>query len=99
MAWHAWGNRPVNSTTPQPVSNPSTGTLCAEIDSTQLGTASFRPDQKMIVQVSWLLGSDTSATWQCPMPPSMGSNWSNYDAAPGTVRSKIYATDSTRAGW
>jgi len=64
MAWHDWGNSPINSTTPQPVSNPSTGTLCAEIDSTQLGTAFFRPDQKMIVQCSWLLGSDTSATWQ-----------------------------------
>lgn len=64
MAWHDWGNQPINSTTPQPVSNPSTGTLCAEIDSTQLGTAFLRVGQSMNVQVSWLIGSDTSATWQ-----------------------------------
>ena len=64
MAWHDWGNRPINSTTPQPVSNPSTGTLCAEIDSTQLGTNQFTASQSRIVQCSWLIGGDTSATWQ-----------------------------------
>lgn len=64
MAWRDWGNPPVYSTTPQPVSNPSTGTLCAEIDSTQLGTQNLAVDQKLLVMTTWLVGGDTAVTWQ-----------------------------------
>lgn len=64
MAWRDWGNPPVFSTTPQPVSNPSTATLCAEIDSTQLGTQNLAPDQKILVMTTWFVGGDTLATWR-----------------------------------
>ena len=63
MAWHMWGNKPITST--QGIaSNPSTATLVAELDSTQLNTASYVGSQNGLFQVSWLLGCDTSATWQ-----------------------------------
>ncbi len=64
MAWRDWGNPPVFSTTPQPVANPSTGTLCAEIDSTQLGTKDLIANQKLLVQTTWFIGGDTLATWR-----------------------------------
>lgn len=63
--WYADGNVPINSTTPQPVTNPSTSVLCAEIDSTQLGTFSMVTGQAKNVRVTWLIGSDTNVTWQC----------------------------------
>lgn len=62
--WYEWGNTPINSTTPQPVTNPSTTTLCAEIDSTQLGTVNLKTGQSLNMRVTWLIGSDTNATWQ-----------------------------------
>jgi hypothetical protein len=64
LAFRDWGNPPVFSTTAQPVSNPSTATLCAEIDSTQLGTQDLVAGQKVLVMTTWLVGGDTSATWQ-----------------------------------
>ncbi len=64
MAWRDWGNQPIQSTGSNPVANPSTSTLIAEIDSTQLGTASFAPSQHKNLQVTWLVGADTNATWQ-----------------------------------
>ena len=65
MSYFDWGNRAISSTTPQPVNNPSTATLCAEIDSTQLGTANFVTGQSAVFRVSWILSADTNATWQC----------------------------------
>lgn len=62
--WYDWGNVPINSTTPQPVSNPSTTTLVAEIDSTQLGTQNLVAGQAKNFRVSWLVGADTNVTWQ-----------------------------------
>ncbi len=62
--WYSLGNTPVNSTTPQPVTNPSTSALCAEIDSTQLLTQNLVGAQELRYRVTWLLGSDTNATWQ-----------------------------------
>lgn len=64
MAWHDSGNRPINSTNAPPVSAPSTSTLLAELDSTMLGTASFRTGQSMIFEVRYTLGADTNVTWQ-----------------------------------
>lgn len=64
MAWHDSGNRPINSTGFAPVAAGSTATLYAELDSTQLGTAYFRPGQSMIAQVTYILGGDTNITWQ-----------------------------------
>lgn len=57
------GNKPINSTGAV-VSAPSTETLLAELDSTQLGTVNFRIGQRQLFRVSWIVGSDTSATWQ-----------------------------------
>jgi hypothetical protein len=65
MAWYDSGNPPICSTSvAQPVSNPSTATLLAEIDSTQLGTAFFSGDQDRIYRVTWIVGADTSAVVQ-----------------------------------
>ena len=38
MAWHDWGNKPINSTGVAVVAAPSTSSLIAELDSTMLGT-------------------------------------------------------------
>lgn len=70
MAWRDWGTVPINSTTPQPASNPSTSTLIAEVDSTQLGTQNFAAGQSRPALVTWILGSDTNATWQCEVANS-----------------------------
>lgn len=59
-----FGNAAIYSTTAQPVSNPSTATLCAELDSTQLGTKNLADGQRLNCQVTWIVGGDTSATWQ-----------------------------------
>lgn len=64
MAWYDWGNQTILSTGAGLVSNPSTSTLIAEIDSTQLGTANFVANQHRVLAVTWLPGADTSATWQ-----------------------------------
>lgn len=59
------GNPPINSTGFAPVSGPSTSTLLAELDSTQLGTKDFRSGQSRLYRVNWILGADTNVTWQC----------------------------------
>jgi hypothetical protein len=59
------GNPPINSTGFLPVAAPSTSTLLAELDSTQLGTKDFRAGQSRLYRVNWILGADTNATWQC----------------------------------
>jgi hypothetical protein len=64
MPWRDWGNPPVYSTTAQPVGTPSTATLCAELDSTQLGTKDLVSGQKVLVMTTWFIGGDTSYTWQ-----------------------------------
>lgn len=61
--FHDWGNHPINSTAAL-ASNPSTSTLIAELDSTQLGTQNLVPGQKLLVRANWILGSDTNAIWQ-----------------------------------
>ena len=58
------GNKPVNSTY-APVSAPSTSTLIAELDSTQLGTVNYNTNFEQNWRVVWVLGCDTNATWQC----------------------------------
>lgn len=70
MAFYDWGNISVNSTTAQPVSNPSTATLVAVVDSTQLGTFALAANQHVPCMVTALLGADTSATWQVEISAS-----------------------------
>lgn len=63
MGWKDWGNTPINSTgTPQ--SGPSTGTLLAELDSSQLGTMNYTISQQANFAVTWIVGADTNVTWQ-----------------------------------
>ena len=58
--WRDWGSVPVNSTGGLET-NPSTDTLIAEIDSTQLGAVLSGGS---VYQVSWLVGASTNAVWQ-----------------------------------
>lgn len=64
MAWHDSGNEPINSTGFAPVGAPSTSTLLAELDSTQLGTKNFVSGQSRVFQVTYIMGADTNVTWQ-----------------------------------
>ena len=73
MAWREWGNTPINSTS-APASNPTTSTLIAELDSTQLGTQNFVTGQSRLFLVTWILGADTNATWQCETATSTALN-------------------------
>lgn len=64
MAWHSLGGRPINSTT-SIISAGSTSTLYAELDSTVLGTAFYTGDRSQLWQVTYVMGADTNAIWQC----------------------------------
>jgi hypothetical protein len=59
VAFREFGNAPINSTAGI-ITNPSTSTLIAELDSTNLNT--IRNNQ--LVQVTWILGASTSVIWQ-----------------------------------
>ena len=61
--WYDWGNQPIWSTT-GPQANPSTQTLLAELDSTQLGTKNFIAGQSQGFRVTWIIGGDTVCAWQ-----------------------------------
>lgn len=65
--WRDWGSVPVNSSGGTTAGswgievNPSTATLVAEIDSTQLAQVLSGGS---VYQVSWLVGASTNAVWQ-----------------------------------
>ena len=63
MSWFDWGN-PVVISTMAPSANPTTGTLAAELDSTQLGTVNYAGGRGVWWRVNWIIGGDTAATWQ-----------------------------------
>jgi hypothetical protein len=75
------GNKAINSTGAGVVANPSTSSLIAEIDSTQLGTQNFKVGQDRTFRVSWILGADTNATWQCETATDTGLG-SGVDVVP-----------------
>lgn len=66
--WRDWGSVPVNSTGGLET-NPSTATLVAEIDSTQLGAVLAGGS---VYQVIWVVGASTTATWQLEQCSSTG---------------------------
>jgi len=74
VAWFATGNHPIVSTNVPPIGAGSTTALYAELDSTMLGTVNLVPDQKLIVNVTWILGADTNVTWQCETCTSTALN-------------------------
>ncbi len=63
MSFYTRGNPPINSTYAT-VSAPSTSTLIAELDSTQLGTANYRAGFEQNHILRMILGASTTATWQ-----------------------------------
>lgn len=67
-----FGNPPINSTGFVPVAAPSTATLLAELDSTQLGTYRFVGSQSRLYRVNWIMGADTNATFQCESASDTG---------------------------
>lgn len=64
MSFFAPGNTPVNSTLATPVAAPSTATLIAELDSTQLGTATWATGRQTDYRVTFLVGASTTVIWQ-----------------------------------
>lgn len=64
MSWYDLGNPPINSTQAQPTGAPSTATLLAEVDSTQLGTALWVTGQHSNARVTWIVGASTTAIFQ-----------------------------------
>lgn len=64
MGFYDSGNPPINSTTGVGVVNaPSTASLIAEVDSSQLGTVNYTTNQTKLHRVTWLVGADSNATW------------------------------------
>ena len=63
MAYFDWGNKPIFSTA-GPTAAPSTGTIIAALDSTQLGTVHFTGSQSRVFRVTTIAGCDTNAAWQ-----------------------------------
>jgi hypothetical protein len=80
MSYYDFGNRPIFSTT-APTAAPSTATLIAFLDSTQLGTASFAAGQSRNFRITLIAGCDTNAAWQCERADSSTLT----DAVPETV--------------
>lgn len=64
MSWYDLGNPPINSTQAQPTGAPSTATLLAEIDSTQLGSATWETGRHHNYRVTWIVGASTTAIFQ-----------------------------------
>jgi hypothetical protein len=79
MAYFDWGNKPIYSTQGI-VSAPSTASIIGAIDSTVLGTASFRAGQSRHFRITAIIGCDTNAAWQVERTPSTA-----LDAAVETV--------------
>jgi hypothetical protein len=65
MSYYDYGNPSVNSTNAAFVADPSTATLVAELDSTQLGTQHFATQQTRDYRITVILGSNasTNAAW------------------------------------
>jgi len=94
MASRNWGNQPICSTGAGLVSNPSTSTLIAEIDSTQLGTVNFRTGMHQVLQCTWIIGADTNATWQLEV-----ANSTSLTAAPSSAVDMVFVkTPSGQSG-
>ena len=75
MSWKDWGNTPVNSSGGTTAgswgleTNPSTATLIAEIDSTQLTQVLSGGSMYL---VTWIVGASTNAIWQLEQASDTG---------------------------
>lgn len=63
MSYYDWGNKPIFSTS-APTAAPSTSTLIAFLDSTQLGTKNYAVGQSQCFRITLIAGCDTNAAWQ-----------------------------------
>ena len=63
MSWYDAGNPPVNSTYAV-VAAPSTASLIAELDSTQLLTKDYATGQQQNFRTTWIVGASTTAIFQ-----------------------------------
>ncbi len=70
MSFFDSGNPPINSTFAPVNSATSTGTLVAELDSTQLGSAFFRTGQSKLFGVTAVLGASTGGIFQVELANS-----------------------------
>ena len=64
MSYYAVGNPAVSSTGAGFVTDPSTATILAELDSTRLGTASFASGQSRDVRITVIAGGNASTNVQ-----------------------------------
>mgnify|MGYP001595243287 CR=1 FL=1 len=77
MAFFDWGNKPISSTQ-APASNPTTATLLAELDSTQLGpmmngsVSTAAGAHNALGRVTAILGGSTVADWRIERTLSTG---------------------------
>ena len=73
MAWRDWGSTPINSTGGSSAdgleTNPSTATLIAEVDSTQLAQVALGGS---LYQVTYIIGASTNVTWMLEQALSTG---------------------------
>lgn len=97
MGWRDWGSQPVNSTGGGTAgswgfeTNPSTATLVAELDSTQLAQVL---SAGALYQVTWIVGASTNAIWQLEYATS-----TNLDITATTTKDVTYVqTPSGQSG-
>lgn len=84
MAFHEWGNIPINSTGTGQASNPDTATVIATIDSTQLGTANYNPGVAGLWRTTWIVGCSTTAIML--LEQSSGTaNGATFQAVPVSI--------------
>ena len=72
MAVHDWGNQVVHSTGANTASNPSTATLVAEIDSTQLRGVTGTPGRRVPCRLTAIIGGSTTCDWRIEQARSTG---------------------------
>lgn len=89
MAYYDWGNKPIFSTS-APTAAPSTATLVAFLDSTQLGTAAFTSGQSRGYRITLIAGCDTNAAWQFER--------ANSTALAGPVETVYFRSPSNQSG-
>lgn len=69
MSWYDFGNPPITSTQGLAAA-PSTSTLIAELDSTELGTVNFTANHHQNVRVTWIVGASTTSIFRLEVAAS-----------------------------
>lgn len=86
MSYFGLGSSPVyGSSAFVPLTNPSTSQLLCELDSTQLGTVNLAPNQKLLVNVTYILGGSTGQQFQIGTCASTALNSGKDEYYPRTL--------------